>query len=247
MASCSDQGKKETGEEGISKITWEHLSSKNGNIPAPGLSNQQTASLILDVDKDGINDFIIGARKEAPALLWFRRLPDGWEKYVIEPELLAVEAGGAFYDIDGDGDFDILFGGDASSSEIWWWENPYPDYSPDREWKRRIVKNLGGNKHHDQIFGDFDGDGKTELVFWNQRDRVLCLAKIPVDPLSETPWPYKKIYTWEESQEQHEGLAKADIDGDGILDIIGGGGWFKLQADGSFKRISIDKDRKSVV
>ena len=123
------------------------------------------------------------------------------------------------------------------------WENPYPDYSPDREWKRRIVKNLGGNKHHDQIFGDFDGDGKTELVFWNQRDRVLCLAKIPVDPLSETPWPYKKIYTWEESQEQHEGLAKADIDGDGILDIIGGGGWFKLQADGSFKRISIDNDQ----
>lgn len=33
--------------------------------------------------------------------------------------ILAVEAGGAFYDIDGDGDLDISFGGDASSNEIW--------------------------------------------------------------------------------------------------------------------------------
>src|SRR3989339_890007 len=127
--SCSGQLNKKPGKAEVLPITWEHLSSKNGDIPAPGPSNQQTASLILDVDKNGINDFIIGARKAAPALLWYRRLPDGWEKYVIEPELLAVEAGGAFHDIDGDGDFDILFGGDTSSNEVWWWENPYPDYS----------------------------------------------------------------------------------------------------------------------
>jgi len=34
---------------------WTHLSSKNGDLPAPGPSTQQTASLILDIDKDGVN------------------------------------------------------------------------------------------------------------------------------------------------------------------------------------------------
>ena len=80
--------------------------------------------MILDIDKDGVNDIIIGSRKVGAALLWYRRLADGWEKYTIEPEFLAVEAGGTFHDIDGDGDIDIVFGGDASSNEIWWWENP---------------------------------------------------------------------------------------------------------------------------
>jgi hypothetical protein len=239
--SCSGPINKKSENEGPLKITWEHLSTKDGSIPPPGPSAQQTASLILDVDKDGINDFIIGARKAAPALLWFRRVPDGWERYVIEPELLAVEAGGAFYDIDGDGDFDILFGGDASSNEVWWWENPYPDYSPDRPWKRRIVKNSGGNKHHDQIFGDFDGDGKTELVFWNQGDKALCFADIPDDPYTKMPWAYKKIFTWEEKI-QYEGFAADDIDGDGLIDIIGGGMWFKYQDNNTFKAITIDKD-----
>ena len=205
-------------------VNWEHLSSKKGDIPAPGPSTQQTASLILDVDKDGINDFIIGSRKVGPALLWYRRLAEGWEEYTIEPEFLAVEAGGTFHDIDGDGDFDIVFGGDASSNEIWWWENPYPEYIPDLPWQRRTIKNSGGNKHHDQIFGDFDGDKKTEFVFWNQRDRTLCIAEIPQDPKTNTPWPYTNIFSWEEDQGSYEGLAKTDIDGDGILDIVGGGG-----------------------
>lgn len=241
---CADRKDKKEDSAQTSQIEWENLSSKNGDIPAPGPSTQQTASLILDVDKDGINDFIIGARRAAPALLWYRRVLSGWDKYVIEPELLAVEAGGEFYDIDGDGDLDIVFGGDASSNEVWWWENPYPDYSPDQSWERRTIKNTGANKHHDQIFGDFTGDGKAELVFWNQRDRALCMAKIPQNPKTDSPWPYEKIFTWEEGQREHEGLAKADIDGDGILDIIGGGSWFKYQADSTFKAITIDKNQQ---
>jgi len=34
-------------------ITWTHLSSENGDIPSPGPSIEQTASLILDVDING--------------------------------------------------------------------------------------------------------------------------------------------------------------------------------------------------
>jgi len=89
---------------GAGQVEWKHLSSKTGDLPAPGNSTQQTASLILDVDKDGVNDFVIAARQKAPSLVWFRRTKTGWTRYVIDKDLLPLEAGGTFADIDGDGD-----------------------------------------------------------------------------------------------------------------------------------------------
>ena len=207
------------------QLSWSQLSSRNGDLPAPGPSTQQTASLVLDIDRDGINDFVIGAREKAPALVWYRRERNGWTKCVIEKEFLPIEAGGAFHDIDRDGDLDIVMGDDASGNRVYWWENPYPRYDPDSAWTRRFIKESGGKKHHDQIFGDFDGDRRAELVFWNQGERKLYLAEIPDDPRAAGSWRAFEIFSWESGE--CEGLAGADIDGDGKLDIVGGGRWFK--------------------
>ena len=46
--------------------------------------------------------------------------------HLLSTILLRIEAGSAVLDIDKDGDPDIIFAGDYSSNEIWWWENPYP-------------------------------------------------------------------------------------------------------------------------
>jgi hypothetical protein len=70
---------------------WVHLSSTRGDLPAPGESDQQTASLVLDVDQDGRTDFVIGARAQAPALIWYQRQVVGWDRHVIEPDLLPIE------------------------------------------------------------------------------------------------------------------------------------------------------------
>jgi hypothetical protein len=72
------------------------------------------------VDPAGATDFVLSFRKVAPALVWYRRGPNGWARYVVEKEFLTVEAGGAAYDIDGDGDLDIVFGGDSQSDQLWW-------------------------------------------------------------------------------------------------------------------------------
>ena len=86
---------------------WKHLSSKNGDLPAPGTSTEQTGALVADFDKDGTNDFIISFRQVAPALVWYRHRGTGWERQIIEPAFLTVEAGGAVCDIDQDGDLRV--------------------------------------------------------------------------------------------------------------------------------------------
>jgi len=90
------------------EVQWRHLSSRTGDLPAPGNSNEQTVSLILGIDRDGVNDFVIAARQRAPSLVWCRRTPNGWTRHVIGRDFLPLEAGGTFADLDGDGRLDIL-------------------------------------------------------------------------------------------------------------------------------------------
>src|SRR5882672_3239255 len=72
---------------------WVHLTSKNGDLPVPGESTQQTGALVADFDKDGLNDFVLSFRKVAPALVWYRRTDKEWNRYVVEKAFLTVEAG----------------------------------------------------------------------------------------------------------------------------------------------------------
>ena len=94
----------------VPEIRWVQLSSKKGQLPVPGESTQQTGILVTRVDPRGETDFIISFRKVAPALVWMRHEGKVWKRYVIEKEFLTVEAGGAAYDIDGDGRVDLLAG-----------------------------------------------------------------------------------------------------------------------------------------
>src|SRR6476620_6517310 len=61
-------------------IQWQQLSSKKGDLPAPGPSTQQTGAMVADLDKDGLNDFVLSFRKVAPALVWYRRMATGWDR-----------------------------------------------------------------------------------------------------------------------------------------------------------------------
>ena len=227
------------------ELQWNHLSSSSGDLPIPGTSTEQTGALVADLDKDGTNDFVLSFRKVAPALVWYRRTFTGWNRYVIDPSFLTVEAGGAVFDIDGDGDLDVVFGGDWQSNEVWWWENPYPHFDPAIPWKRHIIKKGGATQHHDQVFGDFLGTGKPQFAFWNQGAKKIFLAKIPADPRHAESWELTEIFSGEAGEagktefKYPEGMAACDIDGDGKVDLLAGNLWFKHRGGKQFDPIQI--------
>lgn len=231
---------------GAAEPQWRHLSSATGDLALPGTSTEQTGALVSDLDQDGKNDFVLSFRKVAPALVWFRRVADKWDRIVIDPEFLTVEAGGVAYDIDGDGDLDLVFGADFQGNQVWWWENPFPHYAPGVPWQRHLIKNEGAKMHHDQIFADFLGTGKPQLVFWNQKAKKLFLAEIPADPRHADSWPLVQIagemaddVAKRGEFKYVEGLAAADVDGDGHVDLLAGNMWFKLRPGRKFEAIPI--------
>jgi hypothetical protein len=226
-------------------IRWTHLSSAIGDLPNPGGSNQQTGLLIANLDKAPAASLVLSYRVAAPALVWMRRSGRGWDRYVIEKEFLTVEAGGAAYDIDGDGDQDIVFGQDARGNQMWWWENPYPKFDPEVPWKRHSIKRSGANQHHDQIFADLKRTGKPQLVYWNQRAKTIFIADIPSRPKDVEEWPAEVLYSGQAGEQvagaaaYAEGIDAIDVDGDGGPDLLAGNSWFRHRTDGGFEPVRI--------
>ena len=222
-------------------IAWLRKSSVTGDMPIPNDGKQQTCCMVLDIDKDGVNDFVVGERTQAPSVVWYKYNGSGWDKFVIDDTRKNPEAGGDCCDIDRDGDLDIILGQDASGNAIWWWENPYPDYS--KPWTCHYIKNSGAHKHHDQTVADYDGDGQVEFVSWNQGAKKLLLFEIPSDPKTTEPWTSTTIYSWSSGRER-EGFPSipVDIDLDGKVDIVGGGRWFKHMGGTEYKEHVIDAE-----
>ena len=229
---------------GAADPSWQRLSSADGQLPNPGGSNQQTGVLVADFDRDGATDIVVSYRVKGPALVLMRRKGETWSRQVIEPEFLTVEAGGTAFDIDGDGDLDIVFGADGQNREVWWWENPYPVFNANQPWKRHLIKEGGAKQHHDQAFGDFKGTGRPQLVFWNQGAKTIFLAEIPKNPRTAGLWPLEVIFSGQAGEsinnaaQYAEGVEAFDVDGDGRPDLLAGNYWFKYE-NGKFNPIRI--------
>ncbi len=220
---------------GGSFLTFATESMAGGDIPTPppGSMIDQTGLIPGDFDGDGADDFVVYGRDGPNTLQWFRRSPTGtWQLDIIESDDLTLEAGGTAGDVDGDGDLDVIIGSDRRGNEIWWWENPAPTFTPGVDWTRRTLLTTGERQHHDLAWGDVDGDNDDELVYWTQgraANRVyeLWVSEVPADPTQPGDWPRSLVF---DADDPSEGLTIADIDLDGVDDIVAGGQWFDYDA-----------------
>lgn len=221
--------------------SWIRKSSVTGDLPTPNEGSQQTCCATADLDGDGVDDFVVGERTKTPSVVWYKFNGARWDKHVIDDRPCRPEAGGVCFDVDRDGDQDVVLGQDSSGTEIWWWENPCPNF--DRPWQRRLIRQGGSRQYHDQTAGDFDGDGEIEFVSWNQRAKQLLLFEVPENPRSARSWPATAIYRWD-TERSAEGFPSipVDIDLDGQVDIVGGGRWFKHQGGARYAPHVIDDE-----
>ena len=223
----------------VEPLDWPHLSTVTGDLPAPDIGPEQVAALVGDLDGDGGNDFVIASRRGLGAsVVWYQHTAAGWTRRVVEPTTLPLEAGGALYDVDRDGDLDLVLGTNRQGNSIWWWENPAPNHETNA-WTRRVIKGSGQIQHHDMMFGEFDGDAGVEFVFWNQGAAQLYVGEVPADPRATQPWPgARSIFTAPSGS--YEGLARGDVDGDGRDDIVAGGYWFSYDGGNTYRANRID-------
>jgi hypothetical protein len=92
------------------------------------------------------------------------------------------------------------------------------------------------------LVGDLVSEGRPQLVFWNQEASALYLARIPPDARTRTSaWEIELFF---QGDAPMEGMAIADIDGDGVLEVVGGGRWFRHEAGLKFTPHLIDDTQK---
>ena len=237
------------------KYIWSHISSEYDEIEQPNNGKFQTGCLIGDLNKDGSDEFIIIENTESPSIVMYVHTNGKkWEKYAIDKRKIPAGEAADLCDIDGDGNLDIAVGSEESKY-IWWWENPYPDIEPEKSWKRNYINKNNDLSCREMVFGDFDGDGSVELAFWNKNDNSLYVAQKPENVFKTDNWSFAKIYTYNTDCQMlqrsngtelkgngvnyHSGLYKADINLDGVDDIVAGGMYFNFK-DGQYISNDID-------
>ena len=73
------------------EVTWARISSDTGELEVPfGGAAQQTDAQILDIDNDGVNDFVLVNRNVPPAVVWYRSDGTGWTRHVVEAVVVAA-------------------------------------------------------------------------------------------------------------------------------------------------------------
>lgn len=194
--------------------------------------------LIGDIDGDGRNDIVVASKYGEDNLVWYEN--PTWQRHVIGST--HAEAGGVLVDINGNGRLDVVLGApmDAptgyTNTGLYWYECPE---DPRDRWRSHTITNRF-HKYHDQAVGDVDGDGEPEIVFASQGAGVVGYFDIPADP-TVSPWPEDHCHLI--ATDLHvEGLCIADLDGDGLMEVVAGPNVFRRGPDGEWRRTQILAD-----
>lgn len=191
-------------------------------LPAPGGVGDYGQTALVDLDKDGHLDFVLGKKGLGTAgpLYWFQYVSaDQWVQHLVGTDTQS-DVGLAAMDVDGDGWIDLVTSGV-------WYKNPG---NPREKQFIRMVYDGENKGAHDVLAVDVDGDGKLDIVTMyggplpnRRQEGGLRWYKIPSDPTK--PWERHII-----GQGVHGAITPhgaGDIAGNGHTDIVCADTWYE--------------------
>jgi hypothetical protein len=227
------------GEVRVRNVTVQDLTERVAAMAAPftdpGFRKQRLTDLFYsegiaagDINHDGVTDIVVGPfyylgpdfriAREIYAPATVNPAGPGEHGNYTDSFLTYV------YDFNGDGWPDVL---KINFEGAWLYINPHGE---NRHWdEHRVVK---GMMSETTQLADLDGDGRPELLMSQGKDGANTIDYAHPDPADPTKaWtihPISVVGDW-----APHGFGVGDVNGDGRVDILQGGGWWEQPRAGA--------------
>lgn len=185
-------------------------------VLAAGQAPRFSAHLVQKLRNETVTGYALRGRTLVTwgdRLLW-RKLPTGGVQ-VVRGRGRAFAEGGCLLDVDGDGKLDIVVNEGGPESGLVWYRAPH-GHGP---WTRHPIDT--GIDAPDMLPATLLGHRGVLLIHKGMQVRFY---EIPADPTRR--WPSQDVYSFYSPSHQG-GLRMADIDGDGLPDILAGMYWIR--------------------